>query len=114
MSRTYRRKSGDQSDLHWVLRDRDWIWVDGDDLYQRHCVVETHVDRNSKEGKKRLAKYYSDAGTHRCREPGPMWFIRETAQRPYRRRANNEIRKFMRNPEHEVMIESMPHRDYWT
>ena len=52
MSRTTRRRNA-RYNLHWVLRDTQWI--DG----QRQRLV---LDPNSRAGKKALARYFSDAG----------------------------------------------------
>jgi hypothetical protein len=114
MSKTVRRKRGDHSRLHWnLLRIESESWYNEDGSWH-YVSWWTDLKPDSKEYKKAVAIYHSDAGWTSCKEPGPMWYIRETAQVPYRRRAKNELHKFMRDADYEVMIESKPHREYWT
>ena len=126
MSRTYRRIRYRQmwgSDLDWVLRDSvyglenvpnetenihldPWSWRG--DSYRFFYKKDSH------EGKKRIAKYFSDAGTHRFKEPGPSWFRNLFTQRPLRRHGKRELQKFLFDPEYEVIIEEKPPLEYWT
>lgn len=69
---------------------------------------------DSKEYKKLKAKYHSDNGTERFKEPGPMWFIRKYSQVPYRVKCKNELAKYKKYIDHEIILESMPKLDYWT
>lgn len=124
MSRTYRRKTGKQED--WFLEDHwnelaDALAADGAEkitLSNAGCWCRTnyvvYYSRDSKIGKKKLAQYHSDAYTHGCREPGPMWALREFCQRPYRREAAREISKFLRDADYEVVLRSKPRHGYWT
>ncbi len=48
------------------------------------------------------------------KEPGPHWYRNLTSDRPLRRRAKNEIQKFMRDPNYDVVIDSKGKLDYWT
>lgn len=106
MSRTYRfSKNAD-----WMERDvlRDlvrvgktyhWVWVP--------------IERDSQAGRKKLAEFHSDKKDHWMNYKGPAWFRREFAQKPYKVRAKAELHRYMRNPDYEVVIESMPHLPYW-
>ena len=105
MSRTFRRKWGDQHDLQWALTD--YIFIDG-------SMRRIKIDPKSKEGRKNVARYHSDAGTNRCKEPGPSWFRTEFTQSPYRARARSELRKALFDEDCEVVLESMPCLEYWT
>lgn len=69
--------------------------------------------KDSKEGKKRLAKYFSDNGTHKFKEPGPSWFRNLHCTRPYRRKVKNELRKFLLDEEYEIDYNE-PYVPYWT
>jgi hypothetical protein len=115
MSRTYRKTSGDLTALNrWVYDDHifGWVWDDEDGIYRRQWT-EVKIDPKSKEGRKRLAMFHADGYRYRNGGVGPMWFIREYVQVPYRAGAKNELHKFYRDPDYEVMIESMPSREYW-
>ena len=109
MSRTYRRKgknkeySNGWDSLEWRLTK--WI----------NCSVGfIKIDPKSKEGKRIIAKWYSDSGTNHHKEPGPMWFVREFNQVPYRMKCKNELAKWKKDNEYEVIMESIPPLDYWT
>ncbi len=104
MSRTFRRKNCTYEEYDWVLLS----WAG----YSLH-VSRIRLDKKSKEGKKRLARYHSDAGGY-YKEPGPAWYRRIVAQVPLRRSSKNELRKFMLNEELEVIIETKPPLPYWT
>jgi hypothetical protein len=112
MSRTYRRKNGDPQELDWVLTKTEWTWRYWADGSMWREWRKIHIDPKSPEGKKALNRYHSDGSKAYWR--GPMWFHKEYAQVPYRVRAKNEIHKYMRNPDYEVIIEDKPHREYWT
>lgn len=102
MSRTYRKRS----DELWVLRQYvripdtwSWVWV--------------KLDPNSREGKKELAVWRSDA-YREFKEPGPSWFRTLFSQRPYRQESKNELRKFLQDEDYEPMILKKPKLEYWT
>ena len=65
MSRTYRRR-GERHDYGWVLRD--CRWVDG-------TMVPFHVDARSKEGRRAIARFHSDAYLT-LRSTAPCWYRR--------------------------------------
>jgi hypothetical protein len=112
MSRTIRRRKDKYLERDALLtHDRGetegvtyhyWGW----------CWRYYYLDPNSKEGKKAIARHHSDRGWFRF--IGPGWFHNQYSQRPYRRRAKREIHKFFKDEDYEVMIESKPHREYWT
>lgn len=127
MSRTYRNRRyrqyfTDATDSgilteHWVSEyDPEsvenvkicFIFPDGDERYN------IRYKRNSKEGKKRLAKYFSDAGTHNFKEPGPSWFRNLYFTRPDRRAAKREIQKYLADDDYEVITCPKVYLPYWT
>jgi hypothetical protein len=70
--------------------------------------------KTSKKGKEIIARWRSDAGVIRYKEPGPMWYVREFTQVPFRMKCKTELAKWKKDNEYEVIIEDMPHLDYWT
>ena len=126
MSRTFRRKNVTQ-EYYWVLREsfasaediekyKDSIvtinyprWGGWDRYY-----MNIHFSETSEEGKKRLAHYHSDAGTIRCKEPGPRFWRNLTAERPHRRESKLQLKKYILNNEYVVVIPSKPKLEYWT
>lgn len=103
MARTYRRKHLQPE--RWVLRE----WVnDESDTY-----AFRRIDPKSVEGKKRIALYHADSDHYFYNGIGPSWFYTLFCQKPYRQRARQELHKFKRNPEYEVLIEDKPHQIYW-
>jgi hypothetical protein len=109
MSRTFRRKNVTQ-EYYWILRDWDWAY----NTYSICYGCRKIIDPKSQQAKNLLAKYHSDSGTHACKEPGPAWYRNVTRQRPLRREGKEQLRKFMLNEEHEVMITENPPLEYWT
>lgn len=110
MSRTVRRKQG----LGWChgpktvkdeLRELTWDKVN-------FCLEIIHHDPHSKEGKRRIAKFHSDA-SYLYNKCGPMHFLRYYYQRPYRRKAKVEIQKSLLNDEIELMIPDKPKLGWW-
>lgn len=104
MSRTYRRKEVKNHHrlIKWELRD-----------YSHYPLSVQHHPK-SEEGKRLLAIYHSDTGTHDFREPGPSWFRNLFTERPQRREAKNEIRRYFLNEDHEVMLAPKNPLEYWT
>lgn len=107
MSRTYRQR--DQFsifiNLRWVLRDHDACPVE--------FPVTPQIDPKSKEGKKRIAKFYADK-TFNFKEPGPHWFRNLNTERPQRREAKRQLGRYMRDPEFVVILNAKDPLDYWT
>lgn len=111
MSRTYRRKSTKR--INWWCSIEHYVTelrrVEGRWRFERF-----YFEKDSKEYKKGVARYHSDAATTNCKEPGPSFFRNLTAQRPHRRESKRELQKFLSDPDYEVMILSMPKLEYWT
>jgi hypothetical protein len=101
MSKTFRRKQT-RDDLRWVLRE----YV--------HRAPDRSIHPHSKEGKKLLARYHADMGTNLWREPGPSWFRNITVQRPLRREGSRQLKKYLLNPETEVILDAKPPLVYWS
>lgn len=107
MSRTYRCKKE-----KWLLEENrvleGYVW---DRTTFRSYYF--NIDAESKEGKRRLAKYYSD--NPRCIRnwSGPGWYHNIFAQRPYRRDCKRQLRKAMYDDEFEVQIRRKPYKEYY-
>lgn len=107
MSRTYRRKNAKYLvEECRVLRTLDntgpwheWEWIE--------------EDPKSKEGKKRLAKFYSDNPQCIFNWYGPSWFHNLYAQRPYRRECKREIKKYLKDPEYDISLLRRPRSPYF-
>jgi len=107
MSRTYRRKSGfGKTDLSRRLVD----WANVTLSYPD----PPSIDPKSEEGKRRLAKYHSDGGTHSFNEPGPTWFRTMFVERPQRREAKAKIHRYVRDENYVVILNAKNPLDYWT
>ena len=65
MSRTYRRR-GDRYEYRWVLREHEWV---------NGTRVPFRLDPRSKEGRKALAYFHSDAQVT-MRSGAPRWYRR--------------------------------------
>ena len=88
MSRTFRRKRA-RYNLDWVLRKTVWA----------NRFFDTFIDPDSPEGKKALARYFSDAG---CGSYGngtaPRWYRRYLNHRADRRE-EQRLHQWLRDPE---------------
>lgn len=106
MSRTYRRQRA-RYNLDWVLRDTVWS----------NRFFDIHIEPESREGKKALARYFSDAG---CGSYGhgtaPHWYRRYLNHRADRRE-EQRLHQWLRNPKPERDLLLFPRvRDssrYW-
>ena len=115
MSRTYRfKKSKDAYRIKdsWILSEYVFE-ICSDGKFEWKHWFDRRINPKSKEGKKRLAQFHSDSKNKVMLWDGPSWFHRLFAQKPYRQRAHTELYKFVRNEDHEVIIESKPYRKYW-
>jgi len=115
MSRTYRFNKGKDRYLvedSWILKEHKYVWKELCDGYVWRKWSTIHIDPKSEEGKKRLARFHSDAKKGVMIWNGPSWFNKLFSQKPHRMDAKKELHKFKINPEHEVII-SKPHRVYW-
>ena len=99
MSRTYRRKQGIKEDQWWVLRE----WYCG--LY-----VVRHSPR-SKEGKKRLAKYHSDAEV--TMQQVPKWYKVAFCRRPFRRKEKQALYRAVFHGEDKFPVPKNDAMYYW-
>lgn len=127
MSRTYRRRryrqlfSSSDPLMDWFVAEDQIIWEDVDSVkiscdfgWNEHYHFNVKYRADSKTGRKLLSIAASDAATNSCKEPGPHHFRNLYSDRPLRRQAKEELRKYMYNEEHEVMIISMPPLPYYT
>jgi hypothetical protein len=92
VSRTYRRKTTNR--INWAC-DLDYFISDLVRVPGTYNYVSVYYATDSKEYKKGLARYHSDGATSRFKEPGPSFFRNLFSDRPLRRKAKNELRKFM-------------------
>lgn len=113
MSRTIRRKNWNYSNDRWVTHDHKYIWRDLGNGYQGREYA--WIPKSEKEVKKEIALRRSDAGYTTCsgcgRGPG-KWF-RQNEQQTYRTQARNELVKYQKDPNYEVMILANPKLPYW-
>ena len=105
MSRTIRRKN-ETWEYSWVLRD----WNDGWPYYLR----KPNLDQNSSAGKLKINKYHRDNDTSHYKEPGPSWFRNLETERPQRREAKRQLRKYLQGEDIEVILNPKDPLDYWT
>jgi len=107
--------------MDWFVAEDQIIWEDVDSVkiscdfgWNEHYHFNVKYRADSKTGRKLLSIAASDAATNSCKEPGPHHFRNLYSDRPLRRQAKEELRKYMYNEEHEVMIISMPPLPYYT
>lgn len=97
MSRTYRRKSA-RYNLDWVLRKTVWS----------NRFLDSFIEPGSPEGKKALARYFSDAG---CGSYGhgtaPHWYRRYLNHRADRRE-EQRLHQWLRNPKADRELVFLP------
>ena len=94
MSRTYRRRNA-RYNLGWVLRE--YTWTNG--FLQRFVL-----NPKSLEGKKALARYFSDAGFgDYSHATAPQWYRRYLNHRADRRE-ERELHRWRQRPDHEVVL----------
>lgn len=129
MSRTYRRK-GETQDYYWLLRD--WIktdmyickeyarcsWRTNEEVYRgtykSYLYIDTKIDPKSKEGKRRIKAFHSDAQA--TMDTAPSWFKLVYARRPFRRKEKVALIKAVKYIEEDAIF---PVRrksvlwDYW-
>lgn len=111
MSRTYRRKNsthGYTMDLEYftgeMIRHEGNIW----------CWSRVPYPRDSKEYRRGKARYHSDSATSSFKEPGPGWFRNLFYTRPLRSSVRNELSKWIKNPDYEVIADPIKYLPYWT
>jgi len=106
MSRTYRRKGGDHTDLEWQTRvcsqiPGTYIW-----LWEK-------MDPKTKQYKKVVNKYHSDAGTQKFNNCPQGWWVNLCIQRPHRRDAKRQLKKWLTDSEYEVILNAKNPLPYW-
>lgn len=109
MSRTYRRK-GARYNLDWVLRD--YIWVNGSSFHTYFILA-----KESREGKKAVARYFSDAGFGNYGNgTAPHWYRRYLNHRSDRRE-EQQLHQWLRNPKPDRDLVLLPRvndaSNYW-
>ncbi len=122
MSRTYRRlrnrklsKRGYNCFQGLKYFISEYIYPEGCRIYGMNGV-RVFYPKSSKEYKAGVARYHSDSGTSRFKEPGPGWF-RKIFKRKYKSKVRKELNLFLRNPDYEVDLHDSTENyamDYWT
>ena len=128
MSRTYRRKEQYNANHipEWVYRDRSLLLSELEDFKAQygdsierveHCSwgfgrYDVVFTKNSKEGRKRLARYRSDADTDRWNRPQGHW-VNLYSTRPLRRKSKNELHKYLFDDTIEIMVTDDVPLGYW-
>lgn len=95
MARTYRRKNA-----KWSMGKKDHDLVEYKSKYGGNFSKWEKLD--DKAYKKAWKKFHSDKEVYTNGIPG--WFVNIFFQRPDRRKASNELRKYKINQEHEVIL----------
>lgn len=111
MSRTFRKKEGKKrfDPFSKQAYCSEWAFYGESTLAMEQCPL----DYNTKEYQKESARYHSDAKTKGSNYNGPKWFRNQVVERPQRRQAKAELKKFMLNPDHEVCLTPKNHLPYW-
>jgi len=94
MSRTYRRR-GERHEYRWVLRDRS-----GDTPWWARALL----DSNSKEGRRAIARFHSDAEVT-MRSGPPHWF-RRIFKRRQRNAGTRELLRWLADPGFDPVMQS--------
>lgn len=103
MSRTFRRQ-GERHEYRWVLLD--YLWVDG-------MSVEIQIDGRSKEGRKAIARFHSDAQAT-MGGSAPRWY-RRVYDHHLRTRNDKEMQRWLKNPDYEPLFQAWHrHSANWT
>lgn len=121
MSRTYRFRKGKfipwWNDYSW----KEWVNIREEDidptwevrLNERSRIFKYARKLTGKELKKVKAFQYQDR-TFSCKEPGPHWFRNLYTDRPQRREAKRQLKKFLLDTDFEVIINPKDPLEYWT
>jgi hypothetical protein len=95
MSRTYRRRNA-RYNLGWVLAEITCT---------NGCLNRTDLDPRSYEGRKALARYFSDSGFGDYgHATAPRWYRRYLNHRSDRRE-EAELHRWRKNPSREVLLQ---------
>jgi hypothetical protein len=92
MSRTYRRRR-QRHEYRWVLRD--WKWCN-------HILVPVLIDARSKEGRRAIARFHSDA--ERTMRSGPPSWYRRIFKIRLRTRNIRQLRRWFNDPEYDPVF----------
>ena len=112
MSRTYRRVKLNRSTRKYYNHYSYYIY---DYIRVGFWYIKVPMDRNSKNYKIELNKFYSDSNNYRCcKEPGPSYFRNLTTERPLRRYNKLELHKYILDYEYEPNIIAKGKLEYWT
>jgi hypothetical protein len=111
MSRTVRKKEGKRR-FDPVAKQAfcsDWRVIS-----EKYRTIEIYpLEYGTQEYRRESAKYHSDARSKGLNYNGPKWFRNRVVERPQRRQAKEELRKFLLNPDHEVCLNPKNHIPYW-
>jgi hypothetical protein len=103
MSRTYRRR-GARHEYNWVLSDWDITQPFG---------VRIHLDRHSKEGRRALARFHSDAEVT-MGSTAPRWY-RHVFDHRLRTMNDRELRRWLADPGYAPVFQIRHlHRANWS
>jgi hypothetical protein len=107
MSKTIRRKRGDQRNKQHWLKDTIFIRSKYGGEYQHDFQVQ------GKEQKKRLAEYRSDHFPHSNFYIMPSRYRRDYQTR-LRMTAKTALARLSKDPSYEVLVLAKPLREYWS
>jgi hypothetical protein len=93
MSRTYRHR-GQRHEYHWVLRE--WKWWNS-------VLVSVLLDARSKEGRRAIARFHSDAELT-IRRGAPRWYRRIFDHR-LRTLNTRELRRWLDDPGYDPVFQ---------
>ena len=103
MSRTYRRR-GERHEYRWVLRD----WESAEP-----CGARIRLDRNSKKGRRALARFHSDAEVT-MRSGAPRWYSR-VYDHQLRTMNDRQLRRSLADPDYDPVFQVRHlHRANWS
>jgi hypothetical protein len=111
MSRTFRKKEGKKYFDPFAKKSYCSEWKRVSERCFSWEIVPLAYD--TQEYRRESAKYHSDARTKGMNYNGPRWFRNQVVERPQRRQAKEELRKFLLDPEHEVCLTPKNHIPYW-
>lgn len=104
MSRTVRRKNAKLPiwvSQPWVRVEREGYWA---------IYVRPPIDFKNPAYIESKREWHQDS--HSGRYSPPSWW-NNLYQRKHRVKAREELSKWMRDEEYEIILEDKPHRDYW-